>query len=201
MADIPAAEQHMDPRSVVRRTIAAAGPRAPSHDRLDLIVASGFARPEARRHGARGLRGKAAREELGARVVQHRGDLVLVIATLAARKARRAGPGGLCVRRIERHVAARCEIRHRHLAPRRDRLAGLGVRHGACGARQLRAVDALLERRPVRFEKLQAELRHSTSVVVGDPRRKRRSASYTPDPLVERLPRSLAGGGVVPPGR
>ena len=107
---------------------------------------------EARDGTVRPLRPELGGEERRARVEQRPRDIVLVIAGSAAREAPGARPRRTRERLLERHVASRREVRGRHLAPRRERLPRLGVRHGARAPTQLRAEDALLERVLARAE-------------------------------------------------
>ena len=93
------------------------------------------------------LRSLARLDERAPRFEERPGDVVLVVAVLAAAEAAGARPRGRGERRRERDALVRDEVRHAHLAPRRQRLARLGVRDGARAPAQLRAEHAPLERR------------------------------------------------------
>ena len=110
-----------------------------------------------------------------ARVEQHAGDGVLVVAHLAARVAAGARPRGGGAVAVDGHVAVRRHPGEAHLAPRRHRLPRLGVGDGARAPAQLRAEDALLERAPVRLQQRERPHRTEAGARHGGPTLPRRA--------------------------
>lgn len=83
--------------------------------------------------------------KLRTRVAKHRTHLNFVVAALCAAAAPGASPRGVSVRHIEGNVAMGQVVHEAHLAPRRQRLSRLCVRHGAGATAQLWAKRARLK--------------------------------------------------------
>src|SRR5688572_25292686 len=96
----------------------------------------------------RGCRSDSSLVQVGTHVVERLDHGITVIAALAARETAAASPRYFGVLLVHAYVPARHQPRQTHLAPRRDRLARLGVGDRASGATELRAVTAGLERGP-----------------------------------------------------
>lgn len=108
-----------------------------------------------------------ARVKVRARIDEHGSGLIAMVALLATRVTSGARPRGGCMLDVDGHITAPCEVRHAHLAPRRDRFAGLRIGYGTRSTAELGAVDARFERAFVRRDNRQTE--HVTSVrALGD---------------------------------
>lgn len=104
----------------------------------------------------------SAGEEIRAGVDEHFCRFVAMVALLATRVTTCAGPGSGGVFDIDGYVPASGEVRHAHLAPRRQRFARFDVGHRTSGSAEFGAVDTRFEGTFVRRDNRQTE--HVTSV-------------------------------------
>lgn len=84
-------------------------------------------------------------EEISARIDEHRGWFIAVIALLTTGVTAGACPCGGGMFDIDGYVSTAREIRHAHLAPRRDRFRGFCVGDRTSRAAEFGAVDARFE--------------------------------------------------------
>lgn len=128
------------------------------------LVGFSFARggSSSGRHGCRWS--GSAGEEIRAGVDENFCRFVAMVALLAARVTARAGPGSRGVFDIDGYVSASGEVRHAHLAPRRQRFARFRVGYRTSSSAEFGAVDTRFEGTFVRRDNRQTE--HVTSVRV-----------------------------------